>query len=146
MKSLCLFYCLFTIGSIVAQTNTEQQIRATWDAFIMAWEQGDAAACAAFYTEDGLNVPPGFKENKGRAEIEAFYAFLFTNHASSKYAHRIGSLQLLGNYAVEYGHFEVNWTRKDDSTWDFTARSLTVWEKQGDSWKIRQLMFNNPPE
>jgi len=117
-----------------------------WDDFIDNWHAQDAAACAAIYTEGGLNMPNEFKTNKGRLEIEAFYGFLFSMNQSSAYTHDILSLSHSGDMAVELGEFRVDWVSNDGNEWTYKARALTHWEKTGDEWKIKSLLFNKPPE
>jgi uncharacterized protein (TIGR02246 family) len=123
------------------------EIRNTWDAFIVSWHAGDAAACAAFYTEDGFNIPNEFKTNKGRQEIEAFYEFLFSMNQSSSYTHNMLSLTHSDELAVEYGEFQVDWVSNDGTEWTYKARTLVHWVfNKDDGWKIKMLLFNTPPK
>ena len=129
-----------------ATADPTATIRANWDRFITHWENEAADSLAAFYTEDGINVPPEFAVNAGRKQIATFYRFLFENNLSSSYEHRIESLDATGDQAVEYGTFTVDWVRNDSTTWTFLARSLTHWTRtaEGD-WQIAAFIFNSPP-
>jgi uncharacterized protein (TIGR02246 family) len=122
------------------------EIRNTWDAFIDSWHARDAAACAAFYTEDGLNIPNEFKTNKGRLEIEAFYDFLFSMNESSIYTHEMISLSHDGEMALELGEFSVDWISNDGTEWTYKARAMTHWQKTLEGWKIKSMLFNLPPK
>lgn len=53
--------------------NDEQAIMDEIAAFSEAWSKGDAAAAAAFYTEDGLRVGAFGDIQNGRLELHAAY-------------------------------------------------------------------------
>jgi uncharacterized protein (TIGR02246 family) len=130
----------------IVPADPTPEIRTQWDRFITHWENEAADSLAAFYTEDGINVPPEFAVNRGREAIAAFYALLFENNRSSEYTHRIESLSYADDMAIEYGSFTVDWVRNDSTTWTFRARSLTHWTRTADGdWQIAALIFNSPP-
>lgn len=128
-------------------SDPTDEIREVWDTFVKNWEAGDAKACAAAYAENAVNVPPNFKVNQGRKDIEDFYAFLFASNPGRKYNHTIHSVSFSDQMVVELGAFQADWVRDDGTEWSFQARSLTHWEKGPDgAWKIKSFMFNQPPE
>jgi uncharacterized protein (TIGR02246 family) len=138
--------CVHCAEAPATTPDPTQDIRAQWDRFVLHWENEAADSLAAFYTEDGINVPPELAPNQGREEIQAFYDFLFNNNLSSEYEHRIESLAATGNQAVEYGTFTVDWVRNDSTTWTFQGRSLTHWTRTVDGdWQIAAFLFNTPP-
>jgi uncharacterized protein (TIGR02246 family) len=55
----------------------EAAIRALSDARAEAFRQGDAAAIAARFTEDGLLMAPGAPAMQGREAVRAYYQKLF---------------------------------------------------------------------
>ena len=127
----------------------KKEVRAQWDAFEVAWENEDARTCGTFYTAGSMNVPPQSKTLVGREEIADFYQFLFDSNLSSDYNHRMLDFEVYGNgkNALEYGYFSVDWTRNDSTTWQYSARSMTHWERGNDEkWYIKRFIFNNPPE
>lgn len=56
---------------------TNDEIRSFLDHFARAWEQGDAMALGACYTDDCVVVSPIFRTLKGRAQVERSYVDLF---------------------------------------------------------------------
>ena len=129
------------------QAETEEAIRTHWDAFASAWARQDARACASYFAEDGINVPPTSEIKRGRDEIEAFYETLFLSNLACDYRHWSDDVSVSGDQAVERGHFRVDWTRNDSTTWAFEARSLAHWQKKSDGqWRIKTLVFNLPPK
>ena len=130
-----------------SEAEVTSEIEARWAAFIESWEAGDAQACAEFYTQDAVNIPPGFQINRGREAIMNFYADMFSSNTGSDYSHTILKLEYSGNQATELGEFEVEWVTNEGEGWSFKARSMAHWVRDTDGeWRIRMFLFNNPPE
>lgn len=127
--------------------NVEAQIINNWDMFIEYWHNQDAAACAAFYADDGINVPSDYVINKGPEAIEGFYRFLFENNISSHYTHSSKYVSAESRTAVEFAEFNVDWLSNDSTEWNYNARVLVHWEKNlAGEWKIKAFLFNSPPK
>lgn len=75
-------------------------IRAEAQAFVDAFNQGDAQAVAALWTTDGEYVDEAGQRFAGRDAIEKCYAEFFSNNAGSKIRIMIDSLRLLGDGAA----------------------------------------------
>lgn len=126
--------------------NPEVELQSIWNDFATSWNELDARACALFYAEDALNIPPELPVNKGRESIEKFYNWLFSMHKSATYKHQIQYVSYFQDQAVEVGEFQVDWVRMDDIKWQYNARSLTHWVKdENNNWKIKAIIFNTPP-
>lgn len=146
--SAMLFLGLFVIlHSSHAQDRIKERIVTDlWEDFTYAWENMDAEACADFYLEDGLNVPPELPENIGKKAIEIFYRGLFESNQESKYRHKSHYVEQHGELMVEYGQFEVDWLPKTGEAWQYRARTLVHWGKdESGAWKIKTLIFNQIP-
>ncbi|TVQ88360.1 MAG: DUF4440 domain-containing protein [Bacteroidetes bacterium] len=140
------FIFLNSCNRIEKFENPESQLQSLWEEFSSFWNNFDAEACASFYMEDALNIPPEMPVNYGRESIERFYSWLFSMHLSANYHHQINSVSYFENQAVEFGKFHVEWQRTDGSEWNYKARSLTHWVKdENDNWKIKTFVFNSPP-
>ena len=139
---------LFSCSSQEIQDQNHQiEIESIWDLFVESWHSQDAASCASIYLENGLNIAPEFPINQGREKIASFYDFLFSDHISSVYQHKILELTPSGADLIERGEFLVDWVRNDQSTWTYRARTLTHWTKdEKGNWKIKSLIFNQAPE
>ncbi|NNF33353.1 MAG: nuclear transport factor 2 family protein [Saprospiraceae bacterium] len=145
---VCILLGITACNPKVVDVSEEIQplIRKNWDQFIEAWESEDASACATFYTDDGINVPPAVKINNGKKDVESFYKFLFDNNISSKYTHTILDMDGDDTQVIEYGKFSVDWMRNDSTEWTYHARTMTHWVNENGTWKIDKFLFNNPPE
>src|SRR6202030_809071 len=61
------------LGAAPALAQNKAAIEKLNDAWTAAFNEGDAAAVAALYTEDAYVLQPGSGMVKGRAAIEAFW-------------------------------------------------------------------------
>ena len=146
LQLLLITFTIFGAKLTIKHDTASNEIRATWDEFIESWEMKGADRCAAFYTENGLNIPSGLEENKGRTNIASFYRSLFDSNISSTYHHTILDIQVFENHAIEYGEFRVDWVPIEGNDWSFHARSLTHWIKaETGEWKIEKILYNSPP-
>ncbi len=128
------------------EPDPKLEIEEAWNTFAAHWENEAVADLVTIYTEDAVNIPPESEIHKGRDAIAKFYEFLFSNHLSSTYQHKIKSLQAHENSAIEYGEFTVNWVRNDSTLWTFKGRSMTHWVKaESGKWHITKFLFNRPP-
>jgi uncharacterized protein (TIGR02246 family) len=75
-------------------------IRAGSQAFVAAFNQGDAKAIAAFWTEDGDYADESGATFSGRDAIEKEYARFFAEHPGQKIRLVIDSLKLLSDAAA----------------------------------------------
>src|SRR5262249_25131121 len=108
--------------------------------FMRAWDAGDAKALSALFAEDADLVTPDGIVAKGRGNIGAFYAYVFTK-----------------GYAGSHGAAEIVQTRAlsttlsiVDARWSITGAKhppesgimAAVLEKDADGWHIRALREN----
>jgi uncharacterized protein (TIGR02246 family) len=77
-------------------------------AFIAAFDKGDAKATASFWTEDATYVDQVGREHKGRSAIEKLYAKVFTARKGAKLTiHVISLKQITPDVVLEDGITEV---------------------------------------
>lgn len=115
--------------------QTARDLNAAWDS---AFNEGDAAAVAALYAEDGRVVTGDGSVKVGRDEIEAlFQAFL----DSGFHDHEIGllSAERSGDILYETGTWEG--VGGDGET--YGGKIVNIYERQEDgSWKTVLHMWN----
>ncbi len=86
------------------QKSAEAAIRANADAFIKAFDHGDAKAVAALWTENGTLADEQGQNFKGRKAIEEEYAAFFKEHSGLKINVAIQSIEFpTPTMAVEDG-------------------------------------------
>jgi uncharacterized protein (TIGR02246 family) len=143
---------LVAISSTYAQEDSEQlspdqqAIKKNAEAFVAAFEKGDAKAVAALWAENGEMSLDGETIAEGRDEVEARYAEYFKEDPGAKIDVHIDSIRVVSpTLAIERGYSEV-FNDGDDTAVD--AYRL-VYTKQDGAWLIAsadvQLEVVEPP-
>lgn len=73
---------VFAAGCALDRTREEQAVRALWQQFEQAFNDGDAATAASLYAEDGDRIDARGNLVSGRAQIEAGYRALLARRAA----------------------------------------------------------------
>ena len=111
----------------------QQAIRANAEAFVAAFNQGDAKAVSALWAEEGEMSLDGEPVAVGRVEVAAKYAEYFAENEGASIQIEIDSIRVLGpNLAVERGRSEV--VNDDDDTAVDAYR--LVYTRVDDAWLI----------
>jgi uncharacterized protein (TIGR02246 family) len=109
----------------------EKAIRATADAFVAAFDAGDAKAIGALFTPDAQYTDEDGQEFRGRAEIEQEYAGVFKSNRGATMTVIIESIRMLGtNVAIEKGVAKVK-PAKGEAT---ASRYTVVHVKRDGNW------------
>ena len=141
----------FALPTLAQQTNTpDPQLRRMIDAlakkYAEAVNNNDAAALAAFYTEDGIFVTSEGPKY-GREAIEKFYADLFRQFHFSNYSskadqyspHLIGTA---GNETLEIGEWGCTVEGHGGSPVQLKGYYSSICIRSGDDWKISMVTSN----
>jgi ketosteroid isomerase-like protein len=141
----------FALPTLAQQTNTpDPQLRRMIDAlakkYAEAVNNNDAAALAAFYTEDGIFVTSEGPKY-GREAIEKFYADLFRQFHFSNYSskadqyspHLIGTA---GNETLEIGEWGCTVEGHGGSPVQLKGYYSSIYIRSGDDWKISMVTSN----
>jgi uncharacterized protein (TIGR02246 family) len=90
------------------KTKEEEALVKNGEAFVAAFDKGDAKALAAFWTEDGDYVDQAGHHHKGRKAIQELYEKLFKEHKGLKLGITVTSLRVVKpDLAIEDGVTEV---------------------------------------
>jgi uncharacterized protein (TIGR02246 family) len=83
-------------------------VRKTAEAFVKAFNAGDAKAVAGFWAPEGEYVGPDGEELRGRDAIEKSYIEIFQKHPKARMEIDVGSVRMLGRHtALEEGTVKV---------------------------------------
>jgi uncharacterized protein (TIGR02246 family) len=155
--ALCLAAAL-AVGQFVAVGKTPtapQEARAKADAapghgqraqaFIAAFNKGDAKAVAAFWTPEGDYVDQVGRQIKGRAAIEKLYEKVFAGNKGAKLTVTVTSARMVGaDTAIEDGITEVTPADGGPGT---AARFSAVLVKKDGEWyfeSVRESVAHPP--
>jgi uncharacterized protein (TIGR02246 family) len=130
----CLALCC---APALAQTKaTIQKLDDQWAA---AFNQGDAAAVAAMYTDDAYVLPPGSDMVKGRSAIEALWRQNMQQISDVKCTAL--DVKSLGRRAArEVGG--CTFKTKAQPPQEGALKYAVVWERSGRTWKLLQDIWN----
>jgi uncharacterized protein (TIGR02246 family) len=141
-----LFVVLSVFGSLPLSAapprSAEADVRRAIDAGNDAWKRAfrslDAAAVAATFDEEGVNVGRDGACAKGRAAIEAAMRSFFEQSGPAVSSRvDVSKVVLDGDLAYEWGRSEFHFAPKPGGPKERIGRYLTAWKRQADgSWKI----------
>ncbi len=124
-------------GQAVPESPDVAVIRATSQAFITAFDQGDAKAVAALWTETGEYVDDAGRRFSGRNAIEEGYAAFFVENPGAKILISIDSLRLLSDSAaMEDGSSALQMA---DSTVVAMGQYTAIHVKVDGKWKMSSV-------
>jgi len=118
----------------IALADDAAAIRASSDAFVAAFDRGDARAVAELWTADGQLVDEAGEVYSGRPAIEAAYAKFFQEHPAVKIDVKIDSLRMLNDEAaIEEGRASVEPVPAGATG---SAKYTAVHVKQDGKWRM----------
>jgi uncharacterized protein (TIGR02246 family) len=123
-----------TAAAPAARDDDEKAIQALLDAFVKAFNAGDATAVAATYTETAVVIDEDGSRAEGRAAVRDQYAASFAENPGSKIAIQDDSLRFLGaETALEEGRTTI--TPAAGAGAPEITRFTAVYVKQGGQWR-----------
>ncbi len=123
------------------QAAVVEEIKETWHDIIKVWEQGDATACAEFFTEDAIHMPSYNSTSNGRAELEAGMVDYFSSTKVLAVSQTTNEVFVHDSMAYEFGSLEQKFQRQEAEPVVTKLRYLSVFKKQPDgSWKLHRWL------
>jgi uncharacterized protein (TIGR02246 family) len=116
-----------------------QQIRALATKYDQAINSQNAAAIAAFWTKDGVDVTPNVGIFHGRQAIEKYYAeWVFRLWHVHNFIQRIDRVVAVGNEVHAYGTWSCTYQQTLASRSTGGGHFVWVIVREGNTWKIRK--------
>ncbi len=111
---------------------------------VAALNADDADAWVACFTDDGIQMPPHFGTNVGKAAVRAWskgFLSLFT----CRFNLSVEEVQVPADWAFERGRYDITLTpRASGEAMDDIGKYITVYQRQSDgSWKIARDIWNS---
>lgn len=127
--------------------DESETIFAETEAFANAWNRGDAAAAASFFTEDGIRIGAFGDVQTGRSEIkDAYDRLLHQTMAGAKVMQERGSVRMLtADLAIWEGGIEIT---PSGSELPLRGHVVQIMKKTGDRWLILEAhpkLYPSPP-
>lgn len=124
-----------------AMQNVYDAITAAIQTFSGAFERGDAAAVAAWYTPDATLLPPDNPMMKGRDAIQAFWQGAMGTGVREAKLETL-EVETRGDLAYEVGRFEMVVRPQDGEQTEMTGKYVVVWKLEGDGWRMHVDIWN----
>ncbi len=119
-----------------------QGTSATNRQFEEAIARGDAAACAAVYTEDCKILPPDSPDLTGKQAAQSLWQGIIDTGVKGVSLKTL-ELEEMGDRAVERGAATVDIKGEGDQTIQASAKFIVMWKRQADgTWKWHWDCFN----
>jgi uncharacterized protein (TIGR02246 family) len=128
------------------QNNTsDQELRQVADSLAIkldqAWNNNDAAAAAALYTDDGVHAS-FYQTSHGRQAIEKSYAHDFQRWHPSNHVIKVDRVTVAGNGVRATGRWSESHVSDIGNVRGSNAGYVTlVIIREGNTWKIRKSTF-----
>jgi len=115
--------------------NLQDELQVIFDDMAIAYRSGDAAGCAAAFTEDALLTSPYAPPAQGRSAIEALHVE-WTSEGSGKKTLEVVDCGRSGDLAWCLVHY-------DEGEHTGRGTSLNIVEREaGGPWRIRMSSLN----
>lgn len=122
------------------------EIAETWKQLEQAWEAGDAAASAAVFTEDAINMRPDAVDDRGRGAIEAVFSDFLSTTTVEDLTWTTQEVDVYAETAYELGTFAQTLQPQEGEPILHRGRYISVWKHQPDgTWRIHRFLFNDLP-
>jgi len=131
--------CLFVALSVSA-ASPEEAIKAQGAAWVAAFNAGDSKAIGAFYTADGLLMPPNAAAVKGSDAIAALMTPYFAGDSRMSIAIDTTNLVVHGDMAHRVGTWVMS--GPDGKAVD-NGKYIELWKKSGDRWQMTHDIWNS---
>ena len=142
MKAVSLFVILLLLGATAAQARSvKAEIDAANQQWAAAFNKGDAAAVAAFYTDQATILPPGADMATGRDAIQKFWAGAIQSGLKNVTLQAV-AVEQFGNAAREIGRVSLDVTNPQKPTVHVDGKYVVLWKRLHGTWKLDTDIWN----
>jgi uncharacterized protein (TIGR02246 family) len=129
-------------GGMVGMETPDPGISKVAKAYAAAMLAGDAAAAAALYRDDAIEMPPGKPPIRGRAAIEAYYRELFSRCRFTDFTLTHEELRAAGDVGYAVGVSRVTLAPAGGPPVHDTGKYLVVLKRSGGGWRVAYTIHN----
>jgi len=120
-----------------------EAITAMSEARAKAFNQGDAAAIASYFTEDAILMAPGEPPRVGPEQVEDYYQSIFDKYDTALQSY-YNEVEVSGDLAYGRGTAEVQlYPKGQDTVLTSVSKYLNILKRQADgTWKTTHDVWN----
>lgn len=123
-------------------TTARDSIEATLKIFTESLNGGNAAAVAAYYTDNAALLPPNASRIDGREGIQGAWQALIDADVRDV-ALNTQEVDVFGDVANEVGIITATIPSEDGGRVQFTGKYVTVWKRGRDgTWRLHRDIWN----
>ena len=119
-----------------------ETIVAANEEFMAAFNSGDAAGVAAFYTEDAQLLPPNADVMAGKEAIQAFWQGAM-DMGCKECSLEIVELLENGDMVIEIGNYILIIQLAEGETITDKGKYLVVWKQEDGAWRLDIDIWNS---
>jgi len=108
--------------------------------FVTAFNAGDGATVASFYSEDAALFPPGAERIDGRSAIQTFWQGAIDSGMKIDKLHAV-EVDSGGNIAGEVGVFVLS-VPGDSGVTKVAGKYIVTWKRAGHTWQLHRDIWN----
>jgi uncharacterized protein (TIGR02246 family) len=125
--------------------DARREIAKTRDAYVAAWERGNAAQIAELYTDEALVLYPNQPAVSGRSAIVDYFSGFFGDFPRNEFELTSAEVVVNGQWAFDRGSYRWKGVpRVGGSPVEDNGKYLVVLQRQADSkWKVARDMDNS---
>ena len=108
-------------------------------AYNEAFNRGDAAGCAAFFTDDVMLLAPGQPMIRGKKAFEDLYRSRMDQSGGGTHSNELVDYGVEGDLAYQIGTFAITGAEPSEQ-----GKFVNVLKRQADgTWKVAVSIFNS---
>jgi ketosteroid isomerase-like protein len=108
--------------------------------FVAAFNAGDGATVASFYSEDAALFPPGGERIDGRSAIQTFWQGAIDSGMKIDDLHAV-EVDSGGNISGEVGVFILS-VPGDSGATKIPGNYIVIWKRSGHTWQLHRDIWN----
>ena len=124
------------IGDIRSEIESQNQ------GFCAAFNRGDAAAVAAYYTEGARLLPSNTEMITGREGIQAMWQGMMDSGVKEAALEILELVPMGDKVAYDIGKYRLKIEPEPGVTVEDVGKYVVIWKHDGESWKLDVDMFN----
>ena len=143
------FWCSLLVVALMSLPAAAEDVRAViekgGEAWMAAFNAGDAAGVAALYSETAMLLPPDATQIQGRQAVQdTFQAWI--DDGLKDIVFETVEVEASGDLAYEVGLYSVKVPAENDQMTTATGNFLVVWKKEADGvWRLYRDTWNDTP-
>ena len=113
------------------------------DTHVGALNAGNAAAWAAQFADDAVQMPPNAPANVGKEMIGTWSA-VFLSQFRVQFVLTVDEVRILGEWAFERGGYEIDLTPAAGPSMQDNGKYITIYRRDSNnSWKMARDIWNS---